>query len=131
MSRQFDDKHIPLAVAAALACNRLSAPQRPQFYDAQHLSDVMTLVAQALVRATRVYIPDENGAARPLSQAELEGSEVRRGATLLLLADGRQLSDATIRRGDLVEAIDALKAGAFDAALQELNSRSNSFRTTS
>jgi len=130
MSQEFDDKPLPLAVAAALAYNRLYNPDVPRFYDAEHFSDTLTMTAGALIRVAKVYV-EESGARRPLAAAELEGAEVRRGATLLVLADGRELAEVTMRRGDLRDAVAALKVAALGAALQELKSRSNSFRTTS
>ena len=79
-----------------------------------------------------MYSQDASGARRPLTHAELERAEVRRGATLLVLADGRKLADASLRRGDFLAAVAALKAaGGFEAALQELNSRSAPSRTSS
>jgi hypothetical protein len=52
-------EHLPLAVAAAMTYHHLTAPQRPQFYDGEHLSEVLTRVAQALVQVARVYALDE------------------------------------------------------------------------
>jgi hypothetical protein len=106
------NEHLPLAVAAAITYHNLTAPQRPQFYDGEHLSEVLTRVAQALVQVAQVYALDEaTQERRPLTDGEQ--AEVRRGATIVLLADGRRLTDVTIRRHDLRDAIAALRAKGF------------------
>jgi hypothetical protein len=106
------NEHLPLAVAAAITYHNLTAPQRPQFYDGEHLSEVLTRVAQALVQVTRVYVLDEaTQERRPLTDGEQ--AEVRRGATVVLLADGRRLTEVTILRRDLRDAIAALRARGF------------------
>ena len=106
------NEHLPLAVAAAITYHNLTAPQRPQFYDGEHLSEVLTRVAQALVQVARVYAVDESTHQRR-ALTESEQAEVRRGATVVLLADGRRLIDVTIRRHDLRDAIAALRAKGF------------------
>jgi hypothetical protein len=106
------NEHLPLAVAAAITYHHLTAPQRPQFYDGEHLSEVLTRVAQALVQVARVYVLDEATQERRLL-TEGEQAEVRRGATVVLLPDGRRLTEVSIRRHDLRDAIVALKAKGF------------------
>lgn len=130
MLQNFDEHHVPLAVAAALFYNQLMAPERPQFYDADHFAEVLTTVAQALLSLTPVHVQREDGARRALTRDELEGAQVRRGATLLVLADGRVLNDVTMLRGDYRAALRALKDGGLRSTLQELNRRSYSSRTT-
>ena len=106
------NEHLPLAVAAAMTYHSLTTPQRPQFYDGEHLSEVLTRVAQALVQVARVYVLDEaTQERRPLTDAEQ--AEVHRGATVVLLPDGRRLTEVSIRRHDLRDAIAALKAKGF------------------
>ena len=106
------NEHLPLAVAAAITYHSLTAPQRPQFYDGEHLSEVLTRVAQALVQVARVHAIDEvTRERRPLTDSEQ--AEVRRGATVVVLADGRHLTEVTILRHDLRDAIAALKARGF------------------
>lgn len=129
MLQNFDEHQVPLAVAAALVYNQLMAPERPQFYDADHLAEVLTTVAQAVLGFAPAHVR-EGDARRPLTRDELEGAQVRRGATLLVLADGRVLNEVTIRRDDYRAALGALKDSGLPSALQELNRRSNSSRTT-
>jgi hypothetical protein len=106
------NEHLPLAVAAAITYHNLTAPQRPQFYDGEHLSEVLTRVAQALVQVAQVYALDEvTRERRPLTESER--AEVKRGATVVVLPDGRRLTDVSIRRHDLRDAIAALKAKGF------------------
>jgi hypothetical protein len=112
MSQTPLNEHLPLAVAAAITYHNLTAPQRPQFYDGEHLSEVLTRVAQALVQVTRVYALDESTHQRR-ALTDSEQAQVRRGATVVLLADGRRLTEVTIRRHDLRDAIAALKAKGF------------------
>jgi hypothetical protein len=58
-----------------------------------------------------LYIHDpRTGALRELTPAELEGAAVRRGATMVTLRDGRNISAVTMKRSDLRQAIAILKA---------------------
>ena len=75
------------------------------------MSDMVDAVANALARVAPLYVQDASlGTARELAQAELEGAAVRRGATVLMLKDGRTLSSVSIKRTDLRQAIAILKA---------------------
>jgi hypothetical protein len=109
--------HIALSVAAALAHRQLS-PERRAFYDVEHYSAVLNRVAQALIRVAQIHVGDGEGSARrALSEPELDGAIVRRGATVLALADGRSLRHLSVLREDLRSAITILRrAGvrAFD-----------------
>jgi hypothetical protein len=101
--------HIALSVAAALAHRQLS-PGRRAFYDVEHYSEVLNRAAQALIRVAQVHVGDGDGSApRPLSEPDLEGALVRRGATVLVLADGRLLRHLSVRREDLRSAITILR----------------------
>jgi hypothetical protein len=100
--------HIALSVAAGLAQRQLAVTPR-EFYDVQHYSEVLNLVARALARVAQIYVADDaGGARRGLSGAELESCSVQRGATLLLLADGRAFRHVSILRDDLRSAITIL-----------------------
>lgn len=103
-------QHIALSVAAGLARTQLVAdPLRP--YDAQHLTEMLDIIARALARVAQLYVRDTpDTEPRPLSSAEHEGAAIRRGATIVVLADGRSFSSVTMRRGDLRQAIAILKA---------------------
>jgi hypothetical protein len=50
-----------------------------------------------------------------LSDAELIDARVTRGATVLILADGRKLKNLSVRREDLREAINILRAAGVKA----------------
>ena len=103
-------QHLALSVAAGLARSQL-VPEPLKPYDAQHLSDTLNLVAHALARVAPLHVQDPQlGEARELSQQELEGAEVRRGATLLILKDGRKLSGVSMKRADLRQAVAILRA---------------------
>lgn len=68
-------------------------------------------MGRALAKVAPLYIQDpKTGAPRELSPAELEGAAVRRGATTLMLRDGRNISAVTMKRSDLRQAIAILKA---------------------
>jgi hypothetical protein len=112
MAQTHFNEHLPLAVAAAITYHHLTAPQRPQFYDGEHLSEVLTRVGQALVQVAPVYAVDEATRERR-ALTDSEQAEVRRGATVVFLPDGRRLTEVTIRRHDLRDAIVALKARGF------------------
>jgi hypothetical protein len=100
--------HIALSVAAGLAHRQLAVQPR-EFYDVEHYSEVLNLVAQALTRVAQIYVAEQAGAAREgLSGLDLEGASVRRGATVLVLADGRTFRHIWVRRDDLRNAITIL-----------------------
>ena len=101
--------HIALSVAAALAHRQLS-PERRAFYDVEHYSEVLNRAAQALIRVAQVHVGNGDGSApRPLSPSELDGALVRRGATVLVLADGRLFRRLSVLREDLRGAITILR----------------------
>jgi hypothetical protein len=103
-------QHVSLAVAAHLARTQL-VPEPLKVYDGQHLSDMLDVVAQALARTASLHVIDAHtGETRELVPVELEGAVARRGATLLVLKDGRALSGVSVRRADLRQAIALLKA---------------------
>jgi hypothetical protein len=101
--------HMALSVAAALAHRQLS-PERRAFYDVEHYGEVLNRIAQALARVAQIHVGDgEGGAPRALSPSELDGALVRRGATVLVLADGRLFRRLSVLREDLRGAITILR----------------------
>ena len=103
-------QHLALSVAAHLARTQL-VPDPLSVYDGQHLSEMIQVVAGALARVAPLYVRDTAGAdPRELTGAELEGAAIKRGATMLSLADGRTFSGVTVKRSDLRQAIAILKA---------------------
>ncbi|HEX7220187.1 MAG TPA: hypothetical protein VF280_13325 [Burkholderiales bacterium] len=112
-------QHLALSVAAHLARTQL-VPDPLNVYDAQHMSEMLDVVARALSRVAPIYVCDAAAAdPRPLTPAELETATIRRSATILVLADGRSFSSATIKRLDLRQAIAILKT----VGLEELQPR--------
>lgn len=112
-------QHLALSVAAHLARTQL-VPDPLSVYDAQHMSEMIDVVARALAKVAPIYVRDAVAAdPRPLTPAEVEGATIRRGATILALADGRSFSSATIKRLDLRQAIAILKA----VGIEELQPR--------
>jgi hypothetical protein len=103
-------QHLALSVAAHLARTQL-IPDPLTPYDGQHMSETIDVVASALARVVPLYVNDPKvGALRELAEPEREGATIRRGATLVVLRDGRTLSSVSIKRGDLRQAIAILKA---------------------
>ena len=103
-------QHLALSVAAHLARTQL-IPDPLTPYDGQHMSETIDVVANALARVVPLYVNDPKvGAPRELAEPEREGATIRRGATLVVLRDGRALSSVSIKRGDLRQAIAILKA---------------------
>ena len=103
-------QHLALSVAAHLARTQL-IPDPLTPYDGQHMSETIDVVANALARVVPLYVNDPKvGAPRELVESEREGATIRRGATLVVLRDGRTLSSVSIKRGDLRQAIAILKA---------------------
>jgi hypothetical protein len=98
-------QHVSLAVAAHLARSQL-VPEPLKAYDGQHLAEMLDVMAQALTRSAALHqIDAQTGLTRELSPAELEGAVARRGATELVLKDGRTLSGVSVKRADLRQAI--------------------------
>ena len=103
-------QHLALSVAAHLARTQL-VPDPLTVYDSQHLLEMIDVVARSLARVAPLYVRDVPGAEpRELTAAELQGASVKRGATILVLADGRTFSSVTIKRADLRQAIAILRA---------------------
>jgi hypothetical protein len=104
------DPHIGLTAAAGIAYDQIA--ERPRtFYDATHLTDVFNMVAQALSQVAPIYVAEpDTGKRRRLGDADLLGAKFSRGATVLVLADGRAFRGLTMLRSDLPPAISILKA---------------------
>lgn len=103
-------QYLALSVAAHLVRSHL-IPDPLNSYDALHMSQTLDLVGNALARVAPFYVQDAQAlTARPLTEAELEGAQVRRGAALVVLRDGRSLSGVSIKRSDLRQAIAILQA---------------------
>jgi hypothetical protein len=108
---------IALPAAAAIAYQQLAPTRPPRFYDGEHLSEVLCLVAQALLRVAPVQV-DDAGQRRLLTEEELHGLVVSRGATRITLHDGRIVSEAVIGRQDLRDAIVILRATGLELLLR-------------
>jgi len=103
-------QHLALSVAAHLARTQL-VPDPLKVYDGQHLTDTLNVVGLALARTAPLHVVDPAaGEPRQLTPAELEGAVAKRGATTLVLRDGRSLAGVSIKRSDLRQAIAILKA---------------------
>lgn len=103
-------QHLALSVAAHLARTQL-VPDPLRVYDGQHMSDMVDTVANALAKVAPLYVQDaKSGTARELTPLELDGAAVKRGATVIVLKDGRTLSSVSMKRADLRQAIAILKA---------------------
>lgn len=103
-------QYLSLAVAAHLARTQL-VPDPLKVYDAQHLGEMLNVVAQALARTAPLHITDAaSSEKRVLSSVDLAGAVARRAASVLVLKDGRTLTGVSIRRSDLRQAIAILKA---------------------
>jgi hypothetical protein len=110
LSDSISGQYLSLAVAAHLARTQL-VPDPLKVYDSQHLSEMLNVLAQALARTAALQITETaSGEKRVLSALELEGALAKRGATLLVLKDGRTLTGVSILRSDLRQAIAILKA---------------------
>jgi len=102
-------QHLALSVAAHLARSQL-VPDPLRAYDAQHLISALDAIATALVRVAPLYVRDISGKEpRLLDAADLQGATVRRGATVLVLKDGRAFSAVSIKRTDLRQAMAVLR----------------------
>jgi hypothetical protein len=103
-------QHLALSVAAHLARTQL-VPDPLKVYDGQHLTDMLNVVGLALARTAPLHVIDPAaGEPRQLTPAEIDGAVAKRGATALVLRDGRSLAGVSIKRSDLRQAIAILKA---------------------
>lgn len=103
------DPYLALSVAAAMAYGQLSE-KRPVFYDVEHFSEVLNVAAQALIRAVPIYVADAGrGARRRLAYEEALHAAVTRGATVVVLANGRRLTGVSLLRSDFRGAVAALR----------------------
>lgn len=101
--------HLAFPVAVQLASSELIEDQRSD-RGAQHVGGMLNVIGNALVRVVPVYFQDAGVARpRPLSQGEIEGSEVMHSATALVLKDGRTLTTVLIKRRDLRRGIAVLR----------------------
>jgi hypothetical protein len=101
--------------AAGIAYDQLAKRTRG-FYDTEHFNEVLNKAAQALITVAPVWTTERDSRERRrLSHAELIDARVTRGATVLLLADGRKIKDLSLLRGDLRAAIKILKATGVEA----------------
>jgi hypothetical protein len=101
-------QHIALSVAAGLARTQL-IPDPTRVYDSQHLSESLNHVARGLAKVAQLYLATPGETPRPLAPLELEGAQIQRGATLVVLKDGRKLSAVSMKRADLRQAVAILK----------------------
>ena len=103
-------QHLALSVAAHLARTQL-VPDPLRVYDGQHLTDMLNVVGLALARTAPLHVMDHAaGEPRQLSPGEIDGAVAKRGASTLVLRDGRSLAGVSIKRSDLRQAIAILKA---------------------
>jgi hypothetical protein len=103
-------QHLALSVAAHLVRTQL-VPDPLKVYDGQHLTDTLDVVGLALARTAPLHVIDPAaGEPRQLTAAEIDGAVAKRGATTLVLKDGRSLAGVSIKRSDLRQAIAILKA---------------------
>jgi hypothetical protein len=103
-------QHLALSVAAHLARTQL-VPDPLKVYDGQHLTDMLNVVGLALARTAPLHVIDPAaGEPRQLTPGEIEGAVAKRGASTLVLKDGRSLAGVSIKRSDLRQAIAILKA---------------------
>jgi hypothetical protein len=110
-----EEQHIGLSTASGIAYDQLAERKRGS-YDVEHFNEILNRAAEALIRITPVFLIDPaSGERRRLSDAELLAAQVTRGATALVLADGRTVKDLSLLRGDLTAAIKILKGTGLKA----------------
>lgn len=109
------DEHIGLSTASGIAYDQLAEKSRGT-YDAEHFNELLNKAAQALITITPVYLFDpDSGMRRRLDDAELLNARVTRAASALILADGREVKDLSLRRSDLRAALTILKGAGLKA----------------
>lgn len=103
-------EHIALAAAAHLARAKL-LPDPLKADKPGYFEGALDLIGQALAKICTLYVRDANTKLpRQLSLLELESASVRKGATAVVLKDGRTLTGVTIKRADLRNGVAILQA---------------------
>jgi hypothetical protein len=112
-----EPRELSLVAAAAIAFDQLT-PQATSIYEAEHLTDVLDLTGSAICQLVPITACDAaSGAVRHYEPDEMAGAQCSKGATLVTLADGRQLSDIRLLRTDMRRAIAALRNSPAQTAL--------------
>jgi hypothetical protein len=110
-----EEQHIGLTTASGIAYDQLADRLRGS-YEPEHFNDVLNMAALALIRIAPVYLIDPaTQERRRLSDAELLDAQVTRGASALVLADGRTVKDLSLLRSDLSTALTILKGTGLKA----------------
>lgn len=116
-SERPEEQHIGLSTASGIAYDQLAERKRG-FYNVEHFNEMLNNAAQALIGITPIYLIDPaTGERRRLSDAELLEARVSRGATVLILADGRSVKDLSLLRSDLTAALKILRTTGLKAFL--------------
>jgi hypothetical protein len=104
-----DSQRVSLAVAAAVVYFRFTGKQVEGRRDAQTLGS-LDAVARALANVVSIHVMDGSQDGAELTPADLLGGDFHRGARLFRASDGREFSNLTVARGDMVAAIAILRA---------------------
>ena len=121
-----NDSHIGLNTASGIAYDQLAEKKR-SFYDGERFDEVLNQVGQALIRLAPVFTIEPDGREpRRLEEAELFEARVIRGASALVLADGRRFNDLSIQRADLAGAITILRSTGVKSFLSRPPGQKNS-----
>ena len=116
-SERPEEQHIGLSTASGIAYDQLAERKRG-FYNVEHFNEMLNNAAQALIGITPIYLIDPaTGERRGLSDAELLEARVSRGATVLILADGRSVKDLSLLRSDRTAALKILRTTGLKAFL--------------
>ena len=116
-SERPEEQHIGLSTASGITYDQLAERKRG-FYNVEHFNEMLNNAAQALIGITPIYLIDPaTGERRRLSDAELLEARVSRGATVLILADGRSVKDLSLLRSDLTAALKILRTTGLKAFL--------------
>jgi hypothetical protein len=111
--RARETQHLALPTAAALAYFEITGKQLDGSLESQ-TREVLCDVAHALSILAPLHVMEGSPPMpRELLQAVLIGAAFQRGAHLLMLRDGTELRNLTIRRGDLEAAVRVLIEAGF------------------
>ena len=103
-----DLEHLPVSVAAAQTYYQVVG-DIPKQKSIAHLDQVLNSVAHAMSNIAPLFVPDGT-TKRQITPMELLQSNFTRGATVLTMMNGKELSGITVRRGDAREAVTVLRA---------------------
>jgi hypothetical protein len=109
VDQRFGQRHLPLSRAAGVVYQHIAGISGG-IKTAEEMEDILDRAAVAISNVAPIYVRDEaSGVQRQLAPIELLQSRFEHGATVLVMRNGTQYRDLTVRSIDLRMTVDILK----------------------